>query len=607
MSLSLASDIVELVILTTDEVFLQTLREAVGASRRLWHVPTADKVSDLLVAGQVGILILDVTALHEPAGGFLTEIKRQFPDLVVIVAGKRDAESSLTGLISTGSVYRFIHKPVSPGRAKLFADAAVKKFEEQRRRMPAAPVPVKALTDRRGLWAIAALVALVALTALLLVAWVRHVKSGNGEETPRAGSVDPREGDSPLLAQAAAALAANRLMQPVGDNALELYLRAIARNPSDAAARAGLVEVRERLAARAENALLEERLDEAAAAIETARAAGVDGARIAFLRSQLARARDQQKPAGGHPQIADARSDRTTADDRLAQTVSLAAQRIAQGRLIEPDHDNALGYVREARRLDPHNRSAQAAEELLAAALLAEARAAITRRDFDHAVTLLDAADGIAPPANVDSLESLLRTARRQVQDASPARAAPALGQSAAPGRADTVPVPGATTSTGAATAASPATGANTATGAAPTTAGSAMAPIPAPGDGAPVRREPDDAAAKQKSPDDVVGADKLTLLKSVTPVYPSKAEWDKTTGWVDLYFTVTSTGTVDDIEVRDASPPGTFDAAAVAALAQWRYQPVLRAGIPTAQRARLRIRFALPGDARRQWRGAAP
>ena len=64
---SLASDIVELVVLTTDEAFLQTLREAVGGARRLWHVPSADKVSDLLVAGEVGILVLDVQALNEAA------------------------------------------------------------------------------------------------------------------------------------------------------------------------------------------------------------------------------------------------------------------------------------------------------------------------------------------------------------------------------------------------------------------------------------------------------------------------------------------------------------------------------------------------------------
>ena len=55
---SLASDIVELVVLTTDEAFLQTLKEGVGAARRLWHVLSPDKISDLLVAGGVGILVL---------------------------------------------------------------------------------------------------------------------------------------------------------------------------------------------------------------------------------------------------------------------------------------------------------------------------------------------------------------------------------------------------------------------------------------------------------------------------------------------------------------------------------------------------------------------
>src|ERR1700735_3636724 len=58
LKFSLASDIVELVVLTSDDAFLQTLREAVGGARRLWHVPSADKVSDLLVAGEVGIVVL---------------------------------------------------------------------------------------------------------------------------------------------------------------------------------------------------------------------------------------------------------------------------------------------------------------------------------------------------------------------------------------------------------------------------------------------------------------------------------------------------------------------------------------------------------------------
>jgi DNA-binding NtrC family response regulator len=172
---SLASDIVELVILTADDAFLRALRDAVGPSRRLWHVPTADKVSDLLVAGQVGILILDVTALHEPAGGFLSQIKRQFPDLVVVVAGDRETERSLSGLISTGAVYRFIHKPMSPDRAKLFADAAVKKYSEQRRRLATAPAAVVAPQGRRWLWLMGSLV----LATLVIGTWFHnHASTG---------------------------------------------------------------------------------------------------------------------------------------------------------------------------------------------------------------------------------------------------------------------------------------------------------------------------------------------------------------------------------------------------------------------------------------------
>jgi protein TonB len=85
-------------------------------------------------------------------------------------------------------------------------------------------------------------------------------------------------------------------------------------------------------------------------------------------------------------------------------------------------------------------------------------------------------------------------------------------------------------------------------------------------------------------------------LVKSVAAVYPRKAEKAGTEGWVDLDFTVAADGTVHDIEVRNAQPAGVFDSAAVDALAQWRYQPPLRNGVPSAQRAKIRVRFALAG-----------
>jgi hypothetical protein len=56
-----------------------------------------------------------------------------------------------------------------------------------------------------------------------------------------------------------------------------------------------LAETRERLYSRAQIALLEERLDVAGAAIDTARKAGVESGRIALLTARLAKSRDEIK------------------------------------------------------------------------------------------------------------------------------------------------------------------------------------------------------------------------------------------------------------------------------------------------------------------------
>jgi protein TonB len=88
--------------------------------------------------------------------------------------------------------------------------------------------------------------------------------------------------------------------------------------------------------------------------------------------------------------------------------------------------------------------------------------------------------------------------------------------------------------------------------------------------------------------------ASQLKLLKSVEPVYPNKAALSRTEGWVELDFTVSETGQVQDVVVHASSIPGVFDAAAIKAVSQWRYQPVLRDRKPVPVRTELRIRFAL-------------
>ena len=75
------------------------------------------------------------------------------------------------------------------------------------------------------------------------------------------------------------------------------------------------------------------------------------------------------------------------------------------------------------------------------------------------------------------------------------------------------------------------------------------------------------DSAASSAAP-----ATKLAPLHIVAPVYPSRAMSAATEGKVELEFGVGVDGGVRDIRVLHAQPAGVFDAAAIAALSEWRF-----------------------------------
>jgi TonB family protein len=528
---SLASDIVELVVLTTDEAFLLTLREGVGAARRLWHVLSSDKISDLLVAGGVGILVIDVQALSEGAARFVADIKRQFPDLVVVVAGNRESETELARLISDGSIYRFIHKPLSPARARLFADAAVKRFGDQRRRAVEVAVPTAGAPHRPRIIMIGAAGAAVAV--LLAAGWLQHRRNvEQADVSTGTAPAEPAESTAP----------------PVPGQPLP-------------AVKSVLMEAQERLLARARAALDQQRLDEAASAIEAARKAGIATERVAQLATELARAREQAKaspprassappanpaatstsaetspatnppsappitPKAASPTVtpkaagptvtAPAVSAPAVTEAAALELLKSARQSLAGDRLVEPENDNAQYYLLALRKLDARYAGLPALTEDLGARLVAKGLASVNEQQYDVARDWLDhaAAIGYVSP------------------------------------QADAV------------------------------------------------RRDLDAALAHRAFMADVISANQLTLVKSVQPQYPPKAEKNAVEGWVELDFTVIDTGAVRDVAVNAAKPPGVFEAAATAALLQWRFKPLVRDAKPVATRARIRIRFAIGHD----------
>ncbi|MFT3789852.1 MAG: energy transducer TonB [Rudaea sp.] len=74
-------------------------------------------------------------------------------------------------------------------------------------------------------------------------------------------------------------------------------------------------------------------------------------------------------------------------------------------------------------------------------------------------------------------------------------------------------------------------------------------------------------------------------------PVEAYRAQWE---GWVEVAFTIAADGSVKNGSVVSANPPRVFNAAALRAIADWKFQPGLENGRPVEQQMRTRIEFKL-------------
>lgn len=77
-------------------------------------------------------------------------------------------------------------------------------------------------------------------------------------------------------------------------------------------------------------------------------------------------------------------------------------------------------------------------------------------------------------------------------------------------------------------------------------------------------------------------------------PVYPPTARANNWEGSVLLDVLILPDGTVSDLRVERSSGYGILDAAALAAVKEWRYRPALKDNLPVACRIKINIRFVL-------------
>ena len=421
---------IDVLVLTKDQEFLTTIKESSRGMHTVHYANTLSQADEIIRKHKVGVAVVDAAMVGEKIEQLTQHLRKGSARLVSIVAGRRDDGEMLMDLINRGKVYRFLLKPVSPGRARLAVEASVKhhleapdaafkikgtpaapmaapkpaaatqakpepkpvarpapapaakappapkpvaakptvtpasapadpplgepriespvndglssafedsessftatvtglisSFKEKRKDVAAtAPAaPAKTETTREAAaptggagGSIARnpkIIGIAAGAVVVIVVVLFWLMSGNDAVAPEEDSlptatpsiteedvvveapVNASADAQPLIDEARLARDAGQIFNPAGSNAIELFIAAVAADPSNAVVAAELDAIVEQALGMAETALLETRLDDAAAALERVALADADNPRLPFLAAQLSQMRAPQ-------------------------------------------------------------------------------------------------------------------------------------------------------------------------------------------------------------------------------------------------------------------------------------------------------------------------
>ena len=435
-----------------------------------------------------------------------------------------------------------------------------------------------------------------------------------------------------MLDSAGLALSQGALIEPPGQNALELYRAVLARDPGNDLARRGLDSVAEELLVQAERALMEQDLTRLASAIDAVRSVRPDHSRLEFFVSQLERERAIQGQTGqtvrsvdtmGRPIESAAKNELPSV--RVQAFVQLANERMRSNKLTGTD--SAQSYLMSARSLDRTDPGVQAGVSALAGMLQSLVQKATNEKRLEDANRWMQAAIEIgASDTQVAAMRADIAAARNDNIRSDNAKLLILANQRIAQGRliepkgdsaghyvnllrasdpsfdglADTSQLLAsrALAESKAALAANNPDRAESYLRAA-TDAGAPAAEVSDLSAKIMSLRivRPATAAATTTTkavPPTVLPENQMRRTFFMAPTYPARARDREIEGWVDLEFTVTKDGTTTGATVRAAEPAGTFDRAALDAVKRWRYEPRVVNGAVVEQRVETRLRFRL-------------
>jgi protein TonB len=614
--------------LATDTAVREAVRRACGERYRLTVVDDWGSLIAAVDERHCDIAVIEASVLGVRLDKCITELGRGGRHVVTLVAADRKEAQTLIGFLSERKVHRLLIKPPAAGITRLLVESAANRCLQLRSAALASPPALgspKQAGGRMPTWLIAGSIVVLGVAVALAVASMRVGPSrtaGAAAEQAAPAVAAPADRFAELVASGELAFSEGRLADPPGDNALDYYLTVLAADPTHEKARDRLASVVDALFAQAENDILGGSLDAAAGTLDQIRKAAPTSGRLAFLDTQLARARDDAANAAARStdkgaSAAPAAGGLSPASQaELEKALDTAGSRLRRGELLDPSNDSALRNVDRATQLAPNDPRVVRVRAELTAALIAAARAVLDAGDLNAGARLADAARGLgAETGAMAVLDQKIVTARtaqqgqRQTARVEKARALIQQGALTEPPNENALAILTAVEKEAPQTAglgdafdalvAALASGVRSAVARADWPAAEAgVAALQSTGHAPALASSLARDLATARTQEDYLAtaapASELTLLSFVNPVYPADAQIRQIEGWVEVGYIVDRAGLPRDLRVQQSSPPGRFDQAALTAVAKYRYEPFTRDGQVYERRVWLRLRFSL-------------
>ena len=114
------------VVFTSDDAVLDTVHQAVRARLPVYAATNIVQVVKALTEHRPGVLVTDISEDRDTIQSMTARLKEHLPELVTITVSEHRDVLDMVWLINHGQIFRFLRKPLSPGRCAVSLQAALK-------------------------------------------------------------------------------------------------------------------------------------------------------------------------------------------------------------------------------------------------------------------------------------------------------------------------------------------------------------------------------------------------------------------------------------------------------------------------------------------------